>query len=342
MSVTRKLLLAASGIVAAVVLGGAVGAYVLAHASAQGSRENADSALAGGEDAAIATQVMAVHPRNDSSLFVTVTQLLSVEPFFVADLRAQVAGQVRDVQKDIGSPVYKGEVLVDIKTPDIEAELAEKEALVAQRMQDLIVAQKQADNARATVEVYKKIIEQRRAEYNMALAERNYRKIRYERYVALGQKDSVQQTLIDEEQKGYLAAEYAAESADVKIHEAEAELKEKESILATAEADIEQKKSLIEVARKSRDRARAMVDYTQIAAPFDGVVVKRNVDVGTFVQNASTGHSEPLLTVARSDIVTLTMKVPDNAAPYVTCDTEAVIQLDELPGVVIRSVDSKS
>src|SRR5262249_30683178 len=33
---------------------------------------------------------------------------------------------------------------------------------------------------------------------------------------------------------------------------------------------------------------------------------------------------------------TLVMKVPDNAAPYVTRDTEAVIQIDELPGVVIR------
>src|SRR5258708_1538558 len=30
------------------------------------------------------------------------------------------------------------------------------------------------------------------------------------------------------------------------------------------------------------------------------------------------------------------MKVPDNAAPYVTRDTEAIIQIDELPGVLIR------
>ena len=36
------------------------------------------------------------------------------------------------------------------------------------------------------------------------------------------------------------------------------------------------------------------------------------------------------------DIVTLVMKVPDNAAPYVTTNTEAVIEIDELPGVVIK------
>ncbi len=79
-----------------------------------------------------------------------------------------------------------------------------------------------------------------------------------------------------------------------------------------------------------------MLDYAQIKAPFDGVVVKRKVDVGTFVQNASTGQSEPILTIARNDVVTLVMKVPDNAAPFVTKDTEAIVQIDELPGVVIR------
>ncbi len=30
------------------------------------------------------------------------------------------------------------------------------------------------------------------------------------------------------------------------------------------------------------------------------------------------------------------MKVPDNAAPFVSRDTEAIVQIDELPGVVIR------
>ena len=113
-------------------------------------------------------------------------------------------------------------------------------------------------------------------------------------------------------------------------------MREKESALRTAEADIELKRSLIEVARKSRDRSRAMLEYSQITAPFDGVVVKRNVDVGTFVQNASTGQSLPLLTIARNDIVTVVMKVPDNDAPFVTRDTEAVIEVDDLPGVVIR------
>ena len=93
---------------------------------------------------------------------------------------------------------------------------------------------------------------------------------------------------------------------------------------------------MIAIAEKQRDRAQAMADFAKIRSPFNGVVLKRKVDVGTFVQNASTGQSEPILTIARTDIVTVVTKVPDHAAPFVTRATEALIQIDELPGVVIR------
>ncbi len=93
---------------------------------------------------------------------------------------------------------------------------------------------------------------------------------------------------------------------------------------------------MIAIAEKQRDCAQAMADFAKIRSPFNGTVIKRKVDVGTFVQNASTGQSEPILTIARTDIVTVVTKVPDHAAPFVTRDTEALIQIDELPGVLIR------
>jgi multidrug resistance efflux pump len=336
MSVTRKVLLWACGILAVLVLGAA--AYGLAHSPGQTPKGNGESPeqTDAREENTTETSVMAIHPRSDPSLYLTVQQLLSVEPFFVADLRAQIAGEVRDVQKDIGDPVKRGEILVDIKTPDLEEALHEKETIVAQRKQDLQVAYAQAENASAVVEVYREIIKQREADYLTAVATCDRNKLRFDRYTGMQKSGTLLPNLVDEEQRDYLAAGYAVQGAQAGVRKAEADLREKESALRIVLADIELKKSLIEVARKSRDRARAMLDYTQITAPFDGVVVKRKVDIGTFVQNASTGSSEPLLTIARNDIVTLVMKVPDDAAPYVTHDTEAVIQIDGLRDVVIR------
>src|SRR5947209_1376237 len=51
----------------------------------------------------------AVQPKKDPSLVLSVQQLLTIEPFFEADLRAQVPGVVNYVQKAIGDPVFKGE-----------------------------------------------------------------------------------------------------------------------------------------------------------------------------------------------------------------------------------------
>jgi hypothetical protein len=61
------------------------------------------------------------------------------------------------------------------------------------------------------------------------------------------------------------------------------------------------------------------------------------VDPGSFVQDASSGHSVPLLTVAKIDIVTVYMKVPDDFAPFVTPDTEAVIQMKALPALKLHA-----
>jgi hypothetical protein len=79
-----------------------------------------------------------------------------------------------------------------------------------------------------------------------------------------------------------------------------------------------------------------MLDYATIRAPFDGQIVRRNVDPGFFVQNAGSGHATPLLNIMRNDIVTVAMRVPDIYAPYVTPETEAIFETPSLPGVKIH------
>jgi multidrug efflux pump subunit AcrA (membrane-fusion protein) len=121
------------------------------------------------------------------------------------------------------------------------------------------------------------------------------------------------------------------------VEKAQADLLEAQAKLKAAGADIELKRELIEVARKDRDRAQALANYARITAPFDGVITRRYVNRGSFVQNATTGHTEPLLHVERRDIVTIRMKVPDTFAPLVSNDTEAIIEMSELPGQSIHA-----
>jgi multidrug resistance efflux pump len=296
------------------------------------SQERADEREAMGT----VTPAMAIHPKQDPSLMISVQQLLSVEPFFEADIRSQVAGVVRSVSKDIGDPVVRGEMLIGVDVPDLEQDVAQKEAMVTQRLKDVKVARATVKSAEAQEEVAEQVIEQRNADVGTVEATRDYRKIRYERFVGLAKQGGVKQSIVEEEERDFRAAESAVRSAIAAVHKAQADLREKQTAVEIAEADVELKEALVDVARKDVARARAMLEFSRIVAPFDGVVVKRNVDIGTFVQNSSTGFTSPLLSIVRNDIVTLVMKVPDNAAPFVKRNTEAIIQIDELPGVVIK------
>src|SRR5262249_17481650 len=65
--------------------------------------------------------------------------------------------------------------------------------------------------------------------------------------------------------------------------------------------------------------------------------VRRNVDPGSFVQNATTGASEVLIAIARTDLLTVTAAFPDNAAPLIAEDTPVEVVLDDFPDAAITA-----
>src|SRR5205823_3333682 len=103
-----------------------------------------------------------------------------------------------------------------------------------------------------------------------------------------------------------------------------------------AKADIDLKSALVRVAEKDRDRAAAAADFARLTAPFDGVIVKRAVDPGMFVQNATTSNTEPLVTLARTDLVTVVMKLPESAAPYISLDTDVEVTFLDRPDLKVH------
>jgi multidrug resistance efflux pump len=331
----RKLLLYAVSV--GTILGVAALLLLLGHSlRGKGERGGPPSSAEGGTVHGGPVAVRAVHPRQDESLTLSVQQITNVEPLFQAELRAQVAGVVRRVPRSIGDKVSHDEVLVDIDVPDLEAELAQKEAVIRQRERDVFLADAQAKSAEALMQVAQRNVPIRRAERDMTVEMREFHWVRLNRFTEAGGKGGVNQNLVDEERRDYNASVYAVEAAQAAIDKAKDDVKEKETAWKAALAEVELKKSLAEVARKDRAWTRTKLGFARIAAPFDGVITDRTVHPGMLVQNASTGRADALLTVDRTDIVTLVMKVPDNFAPYVTQGTDAVIRIDQYPGATIK------
>lgn len=282
------------------------------------------------------TPVTTVHPRRDPSFAIAVREPAYVEPFFRAHLEARVAGPVRFVRKDVGDRVVTGEPLLQIDVPDVEEDVAQKDAIVRQREIDLAVAEVHVGVAVAALATAESNVRSREAEVQSAEANRNFRRKELERFLGLRQDRAVTGDVVDERALYYQSAEAALSAASAAVQRARAEVQEAQAKLASVRADVRLKQSLIDVARKDRDRAQALLSYATLTAPFDGVVTQRAVDPGSFVQNGTTGRTGPLLTVERTDIVTVYAKIPDPYAPYISRDTEALIEMTELPGQLIH------
>ena len=85
-----------------------------------------------------------------------------------------------------------------------------------------------------------------------------------------------------------------------------------------------------------------MLAYTQIKAPYDGTVTRRDVDTGHFVQPANGDAGKPLMVVAQTDKVRIFVDVPEMEAPYVDADDPAKIRVQaltasEFDATVVRS-----
>lgn len=279
-----------------------------------------------------------IRPKAAASVPITVDQLAVVEPYYRADLRARSSGLVKAVHHDIGDTVAKGEVLVEIDVPELVQDVGRAEAAVVQREKELRVSVTKLNDARAAVKVAAATVKQREADVQAATATRDLKRGRYERFAALAKKGDVVGSVVEEEERDYLAGEAAVTAAKANVERARADFAESESKVEGAEADIDLKKALIDGARKDLDKAKAVADYARVIAPFDGVVVRRTVDPGSFVQNATTGSSEALISLARVDVVTVAARFPDAYAPLVAADTPAEVRVDGLPGVTIPAV----
>jgi RND family efflux transporter MFP subunit len=86
------------------------------------------------------------------------------------------------------------------------------------------------------------------------------------------------------------------------------------------------------VAESRVDRAKLMVSYTKVYAPFDGVITSRNFHVGAFVRAPEQGGQMPIVSVERTDLMRVKVRIPEREIPYIQPGDRVIIRFDALPG----------
>jgi multidrug resistance efflux pump len=322
---------------------GVVGAaaYVLFNGSRQtASASPSASVAAGGEEHGepqqLAIPVKSVKPHFDKNFTMTVRRPADVAAYYRADLESRVPGVVGMIRTDKGDVVKKDEALIKLDVPDLDAKVEQAKA-------DLDLSRAQVHQKEAAVESAKTELDVIEAKINAAVAKRNsdkaylvFREKQAQRFRGLLESRSVDARLVDEQEDRREAAFEAVNAAEEAVKSARAQKVAVAAKVKQAEADLEEARANVKVKQGELDYAKDMLGFGTILAPFDGVIVRREVDPGSFVRTAAGGHSAPLLTIQRSDIITVVMRVPDNYAPFITPKTEAIFETPALPGVKIH------
>ncbi|HEY1717053.1 MAG TPA: efflux RND transporter periplasmic adaptor subunit [Verrucomicrobiae bacterium] len=109
-----------------------------------------------------------------------------------------------------------------------------------------------------------------------------------------------------------------------------------EQDLDTADANDQTTAAAIAAAKANAEKFQTMVSYTQITAPFDGVVTHRYADPGTLIQAGTSSDTQALPLVRVSDNYRLRLDFP------VTVDYVEDIQLGDSVDVLVDSLNGKT
>jgi len=222
------------------------------------------------------------------------------------DVHAKVAGYIRTIYVDVGDQVKAGQVLAVLEVPELNAEVTGAKAEI-RRSQDAI----------------------RRAQSEIERNQSAYRAY-HAAYTRLKQASEARPGLIAEQELDDSLAK--DQETEAQVDSSRAALAEAQNQLSSAEANLQ--------------RLAAMEAYSNITAPFAGVVTKRYADTGSLIQAGTTSETQsmPVVQLAEWSKLRLVVPVPESAVPQLRLGTVVSVHVSALnqdfDGEVARFADS--
>jgi RND family efflux transporter MFP subunit len=265
-------------------------------------------------------------------------QPCSVHAYEHVDLAAGVSGFLDKLTVDYGSKVKKGQLLARVAVPIEEAQVRKEEASLLYARSQVEVAHARKSAAAADLRVAEATIFKAKASWEIAKHMRAYRKQQFDRVSKLTAGGGYVQELADEKQEQYAAAQETEEAAKenmtvVKGQRDAAYAKYRQSVaeLANAEANVKVVKAEVE-------KAKVLVQFADIPAPFPGVITYRAVFPPAYIRSAREG-GQALLKIARTDKVRLVLQVPDRDVPYANEGDPARVEIFAVPKGKFKAPD---
>mgnify|MGYP000350154779 FL=1 len=206
----------------------------------------------------------------------------------VAQVTPAIAGTIAEVKVKDTQAVKQGDVLVTIDPTDAKLNLAQAEAELGRAVRR--VRAYVANDGGLAAQVSARVAEEKRAEAQLSAAQADFERaqIDLKRRQALLASGSVSGDELTKAQNAHAAAQANLASAKAAIDQASANRVAAQGARDANAALIDQASGdsnpEILLARAKRDQAKIDLERTVIRAPMDGVVAKRQVQLGQRVQ----------------------------------------------------------
>jgi RND family efflux transporter MFP subunit len=236
----------------------------------------------------------------------TLTIAGEFKPFQDVDVHAKVAGYIRKIYVDVGDHVKAGQTLAVLEVPELAAQLTGADAAVR-------AAEEQIRRAQGDLQ---------RAVSAHAAAHSAYTRLKQ---AADARAGLVAQQEVDDAQAKDLGSEGQQASAQAELSAAEQQL---------------------EVAQANRKQSAAMSGYTQIAAPFAGVITNRFADTGALVAAGTSSSTQaiPVVRLAQVSVLRLVLPVSESVAGQIRLGDTVNVRVQaldrDIQGKVCRFADS--
>lgn len=228
----------------------------------------------------------------------------SIQAVHEATVYARTDGYLNQRLADIGDRVTTGQLLAEIDAPEVDQELEQARANLAQtrsaHMQTLAN------------------LEQARSQLSQARANSNFAQVSSQRWNTLQKEGAVSRQDFDEKQ-----ASSDANKATVKV--AQASINANQSNVNSAIANINASEANV-------SRLEAMQSFKRITAPFAGVITARNVDQGALITQGSGGNNAVwLYKIAQPNTLRIYIDLPQSYVTSIHPGQTANIRVRELP-----------
>lgn len=247
----------------------------------------------------------------------------NIEAIQEIPIYARTSGYLKERLVDIGDRVAVNQLLMVIATPEIDKQLQQARADLAQAESALKAAQADFKQSKAAVDNL-------RAGTKKINADLTYSSAQVARYAMLARQGAVSLEQRDLAQHNVDADKASLEAAEASIRTGESQVAAANERVAVARSAVDSKKAAVE-------QYQQLAGFQRVLAPSSGVITARNVDAGALVTAGSTGQNTELLKMARTDVLRVFVNVPQSYYQSIHAGDTANITLSEMPSQVVKA-----